>query len=275
MGPPEPYGPFPIESPSPAPQEIYGPTQIQLRPVVLVLGPGMARGFAFAGVLRALHESKIPIGAIIGTEMGGFLGALYAVDGNINHFEWALMKFREDVFQADRKILSRLLERDGANTKLDMSLSQVFGAGDLGASKIPVRILVEHAQTAQPALIEKGEARLAIGAAMAGTAATALWEGVSVRSAARSRPFPVAEARALGVGPVIAINVVPELRSHKDLAEADLVIEPDMRGIGAADYAKRTEAAFRGKKAIKERLREIRHWVGLPEDEADAGGNGK
>ena len=49
-----------------------------VRPIVLVLGPGMARGFAFAGVLRALNEAKIPIGAVIGTEMGALVSALYA-----------------------------------------------------------------------------------------------------------------------------------------------------------------------------------------------------
>ncbi|MCM2323125.1 MAG: hypothetical protein NDJ90_07660, partial [Oligoflexia bacterium] len=38
MGPPEPYGPQP--APQVEPQASYGPEPIQIRPVVLVLGPG-------------------------------------------------------------------------------------------------------------------------------------------------------------------------------------------------------------------------------------------
>lgn len=46
--------------------------------VILVLGSGSARGFAHAGVLKALEEHHIPIDMIIGTSAGSIVGALYA-----------------------------------------------------------------------------------------------------------------------------------------------------------------------------------------------------
>src|SRR4051794_36609960 len=62
-GPFEAYGP-PVPPVTDQPTDVYGPAPVQLRPVVLVLGPGMARGFSYVGVIRALNEAKIPIGAI-------------------------------------------------------------------------------------------------------------------------------------------------------------------------------------------------------------------
>ena len=52
----------------------------QERPkIALVLSGGGARGGAHVGVLKVLEENKVPIDMIIGTSMGSFVGALYAV----------------------------------------------------------------------------------------------------------------------------------------------------------------------------------------------------
>src|SRR5262249_31363988 len=88
MGPAEGYG----RADDGTPGVPYGPEPMQVRAVTLVLGPGMARGLASVGALRALVEAKIPIAAIYGAEMGSLVAALYAADSNINHFEWALLK---------------------------------------------------------------------------------------------------------------------------------------------------------------------------------------
>lgn len=46
--------------------------------VALVLSGGGAKGIAHVGVLKALEENNIPIDYIVGTSMGGIVGALYA-----------------------------------------------------------------------------------------------------------------------------------------------------------------------------------------------------
>ncbi|KAJ7201315.1 hypothetical protein GGX14DRAFT_552016 [Mycena pura] len=49
----------------------------------LVLGGGGARGISHLGLIRALEEYGIPIDHIGGTSIGGFIGGLYAREGDI------------------------------------------------------------------------------------------------------------------------------------------------------------------------------------------------
>src|ERR1700686_3611680 len=46
--------------------------------IALALGGGFSRGFAHLGVLEVLEEEQIPISVIVGTSIGGLLGAAYA-----------------------------------------------------------------------------------------------------------------------------------------------------------------------------------------------------
>src|ERR1700687_3008778 len=46
--------------------------------IALALGGGFSRGFAHLGVLEVLEQEQIPISAIVGTSIGGLLGAAYA-----------------------------------------------------------------------------------------------------------------------------------------------------------------------------------------------------
>src|SRR6185437_12609417 len=96
------------------------------RPVVLVLGPGLARGYAYVGAIRALTEAKVPIGAILGTEMGALVGSLYAMDAKINQFEWAMLKFREGAFESQGGLMPEMFQRSSRAKKLEEDLSRVF-----------------------------------------------------------------------------------------------------------------------------------------------------
>jgi len=54
----------------------------RLKPPVLALGGGGARGFAHLGVLQVLDEARLPIGAIVGTSMGAVVGGMYLAHGS-------------------------------------------------------------------------------------------------------------------------------------------------------------------------------------------------
>ncbi len=54
------------------------PGAIQAQNVSLVLSGGGAKGIAYIGAIRALEEHDIPIDYVIGTSMGGVVGAFYA-----------------------------------------------------------------------------------------------------------------------------------------------------------------------------------------------------
>lgn len=267
----ETYGPPPPEAMAPS----YGPVPVTLRPVVLVLGPGKARGFAYVGAIRSLVAAKVPVGAVLGTEMGALVGSLYAVGGKINQFEWALLKFKEDVFVSGRSLMPSLFQKSGKTKRIESELERVFGGKDLSQSAIPLRVAALLRDSNTPVTLSSGRAAAAVRAAMADLDLfePAPWNGSQAVSAAQVRPFLVAEARALNLGPVVVIDALDEAEEKRvasagELKDADLVIRPDLSGIGPMEFDKRTDAAFRGKKAVDGRLAEIRQLVGMPAEGA-------
>jgi NTE family protein len=60
--------------------------------VGLVLGCGGARGFAHLGIVRALHEAKIPIDMIAGCSMGAIVGAGVALEWDEDEFKGRLRR---------------------------------------------------------------------------------------------------------------------------------------------------------------------------------------
>lgn len=277
VNPADPYGP-PLPPSADNPTTTYGPEPILFKPVVLVLGPGMARGYAYVGAIRALEEAKIPIGAVLGTEMGAFVGALYAMDGKINRLEWAMLKFRDGTFESRGSLLPEVFQKKSRVKKLELGLSGILKGRDLGQSKLPLRIAVEVGGDAT--VLERGPAFNAVRAAIADpeTFEPGVWNGSPAASTAKSRPLLISEAKAMNLGPVVAVVAMESAEERRsvresELKEADLVIRPDLAGIGAKDFQKKTEAAFRGKSAVKQKISEIRHLVGLPAQSEDSKGS--
>ena len=265
-GPGEVYGP-----PEPPVQPVYGPEPIQLRPVVLVLGPGGARGYAYVGALRAIAEAKIPVAAVYGSEMGALFGALYAMSGgSLSKFEWGLLKFPDDVFVSNHSLISNLFDKASDGKKLESALSKVFGDKDLSASRIPVSVALRLKDKDLPETISQGLARAALRAAVAspGLFDAGKWDGHAADSAVQSWTSLISQARATGKGSVIVIDASgdPRFADQPELKDADFVLRPDMKGIGALDFSKKTEAAFRGKTEVNQHLPELRHLAGMPNE---------
>lgn len=271
MGPPESFGP-----PAPEGQSTYGPEPVKVRPIVLVFGPGLARGFVYAGVLQRLNQAKIPIGAIYGTEMGSLIGALYATSSSINQFEWGLLKFRGELFQEKKSLFDRLGGSQAEGKKLENQLQQIFQHQDLSQTKIPLWISFANEGNNSILTVHQGNLVQAIRSSMAvpGVLPPGMWnngsETIKTTSSAAVRPFLVQEAKNSGIGPVVVVDVLTEREdaiAQDELKFADLVIRPDLKGIGPNDYNKKTDAAFRGKNAIIQNMAEIRKLVGLPEND--------
>ncbi|WP_018478201.1 patatin-like phospholipase family protein [Pontibacter roseus] len=72
-------------------------TQAPAQKVALVLSGGGAKGIAHVGVLKALEENNIPIDYIVGTSMGGIVGALYAAGYSPSEIEYLIST---EAFQA-------------------------------------------------------------------------------------------------------------------------------------------------------------------------------
>ncbi len=266
MGPPELFGP-----PPPIESLPFGPSPVQIHPLVLVLGPGLARGFSYAGVLRALNDAKIPIGAIFGTEMGSLMGALYAMSANSNQFEWGLLRFKENIFRQKSTFFSTAGVVPSSGDKLETQLKEVFKNKDIQEFKIPINIVIHLKDSGTSMILSGGNAVKILRGALAAPELflPSNWDGnTQAISAADIRPFLVNEAKMLGIGPVVVIDVLSEAEEAKvqdELKFADLIIRPDLRGMGPLDFHKKTEAVFQGKRALMIHLPEIRRLVGIKE----------
>lgn len=58
-----------------------------MKKIGLALGGGGARALAHMGVLKALVRNNIPIDIIAGTSMGAIIGAMYAINPDLNQIE--------------------------------------------------------------------------------------------------------------------------------------------------------------------------------------------
>lgn len=274
-----PRGAPPEVGPTPPVLEVQGPVEGQsvpeLKPLVLVLSPGRALGFAHVGILRGLVESKVPVAAILSTEVGALIGGLYAATGKIQKLEWGLLRFREEVFTSEGGLLGLMGRRDGLvdSERLEKALLQTFGSRDLRDTKIPLKVFAKRKGAGPEGLIlmNGGPMRLALRAALAGPGLfeASLWEGQKTESAAAEKPYPVAEAQQLFPGAIVmVVDSLPETERLMHAAEregADFVIRPDFSGLGPEDFSKRNEIAFRGKEAIAPIIGRLRQSMGLPE----------
>ena len=234
----------------------------------LVLGPGLAKGFSYAGVFEALHEAKIPIAAIFGTEMGAFIGALYAANPQINAFEWSIFQLNEGLFKDPSGFFRRFKSEASNGEKFEDYLKQVFGNKKIQDLPIPLRIAIQSRDMKIPVVLDSGNLAEAIRAAMAApqvfTASSLHSQGDTTFfiSATTTRPFLVSEAKKLNLGPVIVINALSKsesLGAKDELKLADLVLSVNTRGIGYLDYAKKADASYQGKELILHSLPILRH----------------
>ncbi len=257
MGPPEIFGP-PLEV-----GPVYGPEQAQTKPIVLVLGPGMARGFAFVGVLEALNEKKIPIGAIFGSEMGALIGALYATSSSINQFEWNVMKLKEGLFLA-HSLLGGQKVHLASGGSLAKHIQQAFGDKRASDASIPIYIGAASNQGAFEVLAAGNLAQMVQSSLAFSVSRAALSSGPHEKQIQGWEQL-IAYAMAQNLGPVVVVDVL----SSKDSSSSGhsvglevLHIRPDLTGISYLDFNRKTEAAFRGKSAIIQNTEEIKHRVG-------------
>lgn len=244
---------------------VYGPAPVELRPLTLVFGPGMARGYANLGALRSIARRNLPIGSIYAMGMGSLIAAVYAMDPDMNHFEWIMLKFKDDLFSDGGGMIRKFFAEDGSS-RLESELNRVFGAKDISAAKIPLHIAIQRKGASLPTVVSRGPIVPVLRAALAapGVFRPASWDGHPAQAVlgASGAAYICDDAKANGGNPVVLVDTAV---GHEPIRSADIVIRPDLSGIGDQDYAGKTEATFRGRRATDAEMGEIRKWVGLPE----------
>ncbi len=226
-----------------------------VRPPVLALGGGGARGFAHLGVLEVLDDAGIPVRAVVGTSMGAVVGAMYLAHGSAAA---AIQRWREGIasnmvppirpmralpeagtkehplVQAARRIRSQIVVAFAVNRTTVMDEDDLTRAFDFLVPDVAVTDLSRPFMAVATDLASGAEVRLRSGRLREVLQASSSIPGLLPAVPVEGRPLvdggvvaevPVAAALEMG-WPVVGVDVSMEL---PPLSDDDLVLDTMVR----------------------------------------------
>lgn len=253
--------------------------------VTLALGGGFSRGFAHLGVLNVLEQEQIPVAAIVGTSIGGLLGAAYSDGISVS-----------DLCDLGRKVKIRDFLRfqrvgDGSQEQrkdcLGAFVREWFGAERLEELSIPTAIVSTNLDTGAPYVFTRGPVETAIRATCAfpGLVKPVEHEGRLLADGCLVAPVPTQIAARMSGGCVLGVSVAvgesvgssagnevrvfdSEWRAAHRMAlepswsrDADILLEPQVRDIDWNDFSRVDEAFAAGAKAMQVALPFLREML--------------
>ena len=247
----------------------------------LALGGGAARGFAHIGVIKTLEAHGIVPDIIAGTSAGAVVGALRAA-GNDG---FALQKLASQLDKtqiSDWSIPNRGLLKGEA---LQDFINDTIGQRPIQSLKIPFGAVATNLATGESILFRTGNTGLAV---RASSAVPGLFQPVEISGreyvdGGLSSRIPVRSARLMGADVVIAVDISASPTSqptnntlgiflqtfvimgrnlaHYEIREADVVIQPRVGDVGAAEFQARHDAILEGERAARAALPKIREAI--------------
>jgi NTE family protein len=264
-------------TPASAPAE---PPPVPPRPprVGLALGGGAARGFAHIGVIQVLEEAGVRPDLVVGTSAGSLVAALYATGRSGAELAQLALAMDEGAI-TDWSFPGRGLIRGDALARF---VREHTGGRTIEQMQLPLGIVATDLDTGEPILFQRGDTGLAV---RASSAVPAVFQPVRIGSreyvdGGLVSPVPVRFARQMGAELVIAVDIStpPDGAATSDvfrlllqtfsimgksinrfeLREADVVLRPDLRGVGSAAFAERSRALAAGREAARAALPALR-----------------
>ncbi|MEO5676566.1 MAG: patatin-like phospholipase family protein [Usitatibacter sp.] len=201
-----------------APEEVREPfydppTPLPGAGVALVLSGGSARGFAHAGVIKALEANGLRPDLVVGSSAGSLVGALYASGLTAAEVESALGRLDATVF-ADIAVPGLaflpsplgIVRSDGVHRFVDQEVRRHH------MEDFPIRFaaVATDLQTGEPQIFNAGDVGRAVSASSAvpGIITPPRIRGRLYGDGQLSSPLPVSAARNLGARVVIAVDVI-------------------------------------------------------------------
>ena len=269
--PPQPENPVlpPAAAPRPAPKP----------PLIgLALGGGAARGFAHIGVIQVLEEAGIRPDLVIGTSAGSLVAALYAA-GKSGAELSTLAQSMDSGAIADWAFPGRGLIRGEA---LARYVREHTGGKRIEQMRLPLGIVATDLDSGEGIVFRVGDTGVAV---RASSAVPAVFQPVRIGTreyvdGGLVAPVPVRYARQMGAQFVIAVDISEATEgaatgdamrmllqtfsimgrsiNRFELAEADVVLQPRLRGVSGADFASRARSIQAGREAALAQLSQIR-----------------
>jgi NTE family protein len=253
--------------------------------VTLALGGGFSRGFAHLGVLNVLEGERIPVTAIVGTSIGGLLGAAYADGISVS-----------DLCDLGRKVKIRDFLRfqqaasgsqENKRDCLGAFVRDWFSAECVEELAIPTAIVTTNLDTGAPFVFTRDRIETAIRATCAfpGLVKPVEHEGRLLADGCLVAPVPTQIAARISGGCVLGVSVAPndgepaspvnEVRvfdsgwrdAHRMALEpswsrdANILLEPQVRHIDWNDFSRVDEAFAAGAGAMRRALPFLREML--------------
>lgn len=263
--------------PVPAPEP---PVEIKIPPprIALVLGGGAAKGFAHIGVIKALEAQGIHPDIVVGTSVGSLVGVLYAAGNDGFALQRIALDLNESIF-SDWSLPDRGFLKGEA---LQEFVNKALQNRPLEKLNRTVAVVAADLQTGEAIAFQRGDAGLAVRASstVPGVFQPVRINGHEYVDGGLVSPVPVRTARRLGADIVIASDVAarPSLNriegtlqillqtfaimgsviAREELAEADVIVKPDIHQLNSTDFQSRHVAILEGERAGQAAIVQLR-----------------
>jgi NTE family protein len=251
--------------------------------IALVLGGGAARGFAHVGVIRALEQEKIPVDMVVGTSVGGLIGAIYAADVNSFDLEWTAFQLeKDDIF--DFGVMNAVTGMGFAKgDKLEAWVKTHIKTANIENMKIPFAAVATDLNWGHKVVLDKGPLARAIraSAAIPGIFQPVQHQGKILVDGGVVDNIPISVAKAKGADIVIAVdisanigntnitnlvgvtlqatNIMFALNVEHAKKDADVLITPAGIGdVGMLDFTQKKRCMQAGIEATQKAMPDIR-----------------
>jgi NTE family protein len=274
-----------VVAPPPPPQVIQPPpppVPVREPRIALVLGGGAARGFAHIGVIRVLEQERIPVDLVVGTSVGSLIGALYASEKSSFDLEWTAFQLQQDDL-FDFRLLNTVTGMGYARgDRLEAFVREKVKHDAIEKLKVPFAAVATDLNWGQRVVMDRGSVARAV---RASSAIPGIFEPVShmgklLVDGGVIDNIPIDVAREKGAEVVIAVDISEDVGNTKitnlldvilqstnimfaeNVAHrkqgADVLVQPDVRGIGMLDFTQKKRAMQSGMDATRAAMPRIR-----------------
>ncbi|MGE5527620.1 MAG: patatin-like phospholipase family protein [Patescibacteria group bacterium] len=245
---------------------------------ILALGGGGARGLAHLGVLQVLREQGIHPAGIVGTSMGAVMAALYGAGIDLDRMEDLAEVFPwQDMLDIQ---FHRGLGLIGVD-RMQAVLALLTKGKTFAQLSLPVWVVATDLETGAPVILRDGPVAQAVAASAAvpGVFAPVGLGGRLLVDGGVVAGVPVEIALEMG-RPVVAVDVGSDFPAVKprnilgvlaqvvrimgsnldrrQVARADLVIRPEVGGLGTARFDQARQCVAWGREAAVAALPALR-----------------
>lgn len=245
--------------------------------IALALGGGGAKGFAHVGVIKVLESHGIHPQIITGTSAGSFVGSLYASGMTSYQLQETATALKEsdirDITLSSQGFIVGQKLQDYVNAQVRQKPIEQF----------PIRFaaVATQLETGQKTIFTRGNTGQAVRASCSipNIFVPALIAGKKYVDGGLVSPIPVIAARQMGADIVIAVdisarpkagqstsvfgvldqtlNIMGQQGIDKELAQASVVITPNVGSVGVLDLNSRQQSILEGERAAQAQLATI------------------